>query len=78
MTEKTTKPIPARLRGIPKGMICRSLDVKQELSICHVTWQRWRDEGLDARYLPGSDTEFVSTDSLHALFEAAPKYRKKP
>ncbi len=71
------KPIPHRLCGIPKGLICRSADVKAEMRICHVTWQRWRDEGLDARYLPGSDTEFVSTDSLHQLFEAAPKYVKK-
>lgn len=74
---KVNKKITSRLRGIPRGMICRSSDVKYEMGVGHITWTIWRDGGLDARVLAGTKTEYVSTDSLHDLFERSPKYVKR-
>ena len=72
ITMKTEpKKIASRLRGIPKGMLCRSRDVVAELGISWELWMRWEDSGLNTLDL-GSEAELIDTDDLHTFAKSKP------
>ena len=53
-------PIP-QLRGLPRGLYCRSCDVMAWMHWSDKTWSKWRKAGLRTDY-PDTAAEHVLTD----------------
>lgn len=50
------------LPGIPRGMLCRAVDVRQHMHWAHETWQLWRAAGL--KTIANGKSEIIYTDHL--------------
>ena len=52
---------PPQLRGLPRGLYCRSVDVMEWMHWSKVTWGEWRVAGMRTDF-PGTKAEHVLTD----------------
>jgi len=75
---KIANTMPVSLRGVPKGLICRSRDVREFMGWAVETWDLWKEAGLKVIDQVATKAELIDTDELIAFLNSKPKLSKRP
>lgn len=65
------------LRGVPKGFLCRAVDLRAEMRLSKETWSMWKAAGLPTISL-GTESELVATDELFEWLASRPTLTPRP